>query len=124
MKNAVGAMTLFVADKERGKAFYARVFEAEPLFEDDNSVVFRFENTIVNLLVESEAPELIEPLPVGIGSRAQYTIWVDDCDAAVAQLQERGVEFLNGPQDRAWGQRTAAFSDPDAHVWELAQPIG
>lgn len=121
MKTTVGAMTLFVADKDRAKAFYANAFQAEQVHEDENSVVFQFDNLMVVLLSESEAPELIEPAPVGSGSRAQYTIWFDDCDATVAELRARGVEFLNGPQDRPWGQRTAAFMDPDGHVWEIAQ---
>ena len=119
----IGALTLFVADLVPAKAFYETTFDAEKLFEDENSAVYRFENTLVNLLAEREAPGLIAPLPVGSGARAQYTIWVEDCDAAVADLRTRGVEFLNGPQDRPWGQRTAAFSDPDAHVWEIAQRL-
>ncbi|HEY3541072.1 MAG TPA: VOC family protein [Gaiellaceae bacterium] len=123
MKTTVGAMTLFVADKERSKAFYGNAFQLEPIHEDGNSVVFRLDNLMIVLLDEREAPELIEPAPVGTGSRAQYTIWFDDCDATVAELRGRGVEFLNGPQDRAWGQRTAAFSDPDGHVWEIAQQL-
>ena len=124
MKTDVGAMTLFVADKERAKSFYANAFDMQPVYEDDDSVVFKFDNTLVNLLVESNVPELIGPATLGSGSRAQYTIWLDDCDAAVAELRGRGVELLNGPQDRAWGQRTAAFSDPDGHVWEIAQQLG
>jgi catechol 2,3-dioxygenase-like lactoylglutathione lyase family enzyme len=123
MKTTVGAMTLFVADKERAKAFYTNAFGIEPVFEDDNSAVFKLENTLVNLLAERAAPELIEPASVGSGTRAQYTIWVEECDATVAELRARGVEFLNGPQDRPWGQRTAAFSDPDGHVWEIAQQL-
>jgi catechol 2,3-dioxygenase-like lactoylglutathione lyase family enzyme len=119
----IGALTLFVTDIAASKAFYENAFDAEKLFEDENSAVYRFENTLVNLLAEREAPELIEPLAVGSGARAQYTIWVEDCDAAVAELRGRGVELLNGPQDRSWGQRTAAFSDPDAHVWEIAQRL-
>jgi catechol 2,3-dioxygenase-like lactoylglutathione lyase family enzyme len=34
------------------------------------------------------------------------------------------VELLNGPLDREWGVRTAAFADPDGHVWEIAQELG
>ncbi len=37
------------------------------------------------------------------------------------ELSNRGVELLNGPIDREWGMRTAAFEDPDGHVWEVAQ---
>jgi catechol 2,3-dioxygenase-like lactoylglutathione lyase family enzyme len=127
MKNAVGAITLFVDDKERAKEFYGRAFAAEPLFEDETSAVFRFENLVINAVVRSNAPELVEPAPVaapGAGAGALYTIWVDDCDAAVATLRERGVELLNGPTDRPWGVRTAAFADPDGHAWEVAQQLG
>ena len=123
MNTTVGAMTLFVSDKDRAKEFYTRAFELEPVFEDDNSVVFKFENTLINLLVETEAPELIAPATVGTGTRAQFTIWVSDVDAEHERLRSRRVEFLNGPQDRPWGQRTIAFSDPDAHVWEIAQQL-
>ena len=121
MQNAVGAMTLFVADKTRAGEFYGRAFEVQPLFEDETSVAFRFENVIVNLVVEPA--ELIEPASVGSGTTAMYTLFVDDCDAAVELLRSRGVELLNGPFDRPWGVRTAAFADPDGHAWELAQPL-
>jgi len=126
VKAGVGAITLFVADTERAKTFYARAFDLRPIFEDGEAATFRFDNTLVNLLVESAAGELIEPAPVGgadAGTRAQFTVWVDDADAACAQLQERGVTLLNGPLDRPWGVRTAAFADPDGHVWEVAQQL-
>lgn len=121
MKNAVAAMTLFVANKERAREFYARAFDVAPLFEDETSVAFRFENTIVNLVVDPG--ELIEPAPVGSGTTAMYTLFVEDCDAAAELLRSRGVELLNGPVDRPWGVRTAAFADPDGHAWELAQSL-
>jgi len=124
---SVGAITMFVDDPRRSKEFYERVFEVSPVFEDENSVAFEFENLIVNLLVERAAPELIEPTPVAgreAGERFQLTIWVEDADAVVEQLRSAGVELLNGPIDRPWGLRTAAFADPDGHVWEVAAKIG
>ena len=57
------------------------------------------------------------------GSRFQLTIWVDDADVACAELAQRGVELINGPVSRGWGMRTAAFSDPDGHIWEIAQEL-
>ena len=124
---SVGAITIFVEDPERSKAFYEKVFNAPAVYEDDNSVAFKFDNTIVNLLARREAPGLIEPAPVAsgdAGSSFQLTVWVDDADAVCAELVKRGVELLNGPLDRAWGMRTAAFADPDGHVWEIAQELG
>ena len=126
LPKSLGAITLFVDDPQRSKAFYSKVFDLAPAYEDENSAAFNFENTIINLLKSSAAPELIAPAPVGgrdAGSRLQLTIWVEDTDAACAALAERGVELLNGPVDRAWGMRTATFADPDGHVWEVAQAL-
>jgi catechol 2,3-dioxygenase-like lactoylglutathione lyase family enzyme len=120
VKRDIGAITLFVADPGRSKEWYAKAFGLEPVFEDADSVVFRFDNTLVNLLRESQAGPMIEPAAVGSGSRLQLTIWVDDVDAEAERL---GVELLNGPIDRPWGKRTAAFADPAGTVWEVAQDI-
>ncbi len=123
--NRVSAITLFVEDPRRSKSFYENL-GVPVLFEDDESVAFRFENTIVNLLQRAAAPELIDPARVAdadSGSGFQLTLGVDDVDEACAQLASRGVELLNGPSDRPWGVRTAAFADPDGHVWELAQQL-
>jgi catechol 2,3-dioxygenase-like lactoylglutathione lyase family enzyme len=96
------------------------------IYEDESSAAFKFESTIDNLLATPAARELIEPGVVSgqeAGSRFQLTIWVDDADAACEELAARGVELLNGPVDRKWGMRTAAFTDPDGHVWEIAQEL-
>lgn len=106
--------------------FYQDVFGLSVFFEDENSAVFKFENTLINLLKIPAARELIEPEAVaspGAGSRSQFTIPVDDVDAACAELKARGVELLNGPMDRVWGVRTASFTDPGGHIWEIAQRL-
>lgn len=119
----LAAVTLFVHDVARTREFYVRAFGIPVHFEDEVSVVFDLGGTVVNLLQESEAVELVAPASVGdaaAGSRLQLTLDVDDVDSVAALLAGRGVELLNGPQDRPWGIRTAAFADPDGHVWELA----
>jgi catechol 2,3-dioxygenase-like lactoylglutathione lyase family enzyme len=40
-----------------------------------------------------------------------------------AELLAHGVKLLNGPIDRPWGRRTAAFADPAGNTWEVAQPL-
>jgi catechol 2,3-dioxygenase-like lactoylglutathione lyase family enzyme len=125
LKN-VGAITMFVEDPQRSKPFYERVFDVAPVYDAEEAVAFEFENTIVNLLRTSEAPELIGPATVAgaeSGSRFQLTIWVEDTDAVVSELKAHGVDLLNGPIDRKWGLRTAAFADPDGHIWEVAAKI-
>ena len=119
----ISAITLFVEDLAAAKQFYREVFGLPVMFEDPSSVVFDFGNTIINLLAAPEARELIEPASVATleaGARVQLTITVDDVDAVCAELARRGVALLNGPMDRPWGVRTAAFRDPGGHVWEVA----
>jgi catechol 2,3-dioxygenase-like lactoylglutathione lyase family enzyme len=123
---SVGAITLFVEDPQRSKEFYGRAFDLPVAYEFDDATGFKLDNTIVNLLQAEAAVELIDPGKVagpGLGARSQLTIWVDDAEAACAQLEARGVELLNGPVERGWGMRTAAFADPDGHVWEVAQEL-
>ena len=120
----ISAITLFAEDLPATKRFYEEVFGLPVYYEDENSAVFNFGNTLINLLVATEAPELIEPAVVGgpeAGPRVQFTITVDDVDATCAELAKRGVKLLNGPIDRPWGIRTAAFRDPAGHVWEIAK---
>jgi catechol 2,3-dioxygenase-like lactoylglutathione lyase family enzyme len=120
----IAAVTLFVEDLEAAKEFYGRVFGLPVVYEDDNSAVFTFGSTLVNLLKVTEAEELIAPAAGGgrdAGTRFQFTIAVDDVDAMCAELASRGVELLNGPMDRPWGIRTASFVDPGGHVWEIAK---
>lgn len=119
----VWAITLFVEDLDDTKRFYQEVFAQPVVFEDENSAAFKFGNLIVNLLVDTEAPELIGPAIVSdaaAGARFQLTITVDDVDAVCAELARRGVALVNGPLDRPWGIRTACFRDPAGHVWEVA----
>ena len=120
----ISAITLFTEDLPATKAFYVRAFGLPVHYEDEASVVFNFGNTLINLLVASEGPELIGPAavaPAGAGARHQFTITVDDVDATVAELRGRGVELLNGPIDRPWGIRTASFRDPAGNIWEIAK---
>ena len=119
----IRAVTLFVEDLPTTKGFYEAVFGLPLVFEDDTSAVFRFENILINLLSLSEAPELIQPAAVAsadAGVRMQFTITVDDVDATCAELSRRGVELLNGPIHRPWGNRTASLRDTAGHVWEIS----
>ena len=120
----IGAITLFVDDVAAAKSFYLEAFALPVHFEDEVSCVFKVGPTLVNLLAASEAGELIEPAVVaeGGGSRFMLTIDVPDVDAVVARLAARGIGLLNGPVNRPWGPRTAAFRDPAGHVWEIAGP--
>jgi catechol 2,3-dioxygenase-like lactoylglutathione lyase family enzyme len=119
----IDAITVFAEDLAAAKTFYIDVFGLPVHFENDDSVVFKFGETVINLLTVANADELISPAtvaPAAAGSRMVFTIGVDDVDAMVQVLASRGVELLNGPMDRPWGIRTASFVDPAGLIWEIA----
>jgi catechol 2,3-dioxygenase-like lactoylglutathione lyase family enzyme len=123
----ISAISLFVEDVAAAKAFYIDVFDVPVVIEDANTAVVQFENLLINLLNAGNAPEIVAPAPVAsreAGSRFQLSIWVPDVDAVCERLRQRGVQLLQGPLDRPWGMRTANFTDPAGHSWEVAQQTG
>jgi catechol 2,3-dioxygenase-like lactoylglutathione lyase family enzyme len=125
MKN-LECITLFVEDLVASKKFYWEIFDLKIVYEDPVSAVFKLENVMINLLTISEAPGLIVPAKVAdssAGPRLMFTVRVPNVDEVCGKLKTLGVQLLNGPQDRPWGRRTAAFADPAGHVWELAHEI-
>lgn len=122
----IEVITLFADDIDAARAFYRKVFAANVVYQDAVCSVLKFSGTMVNLLQTTEAPQLVDPSPVaasGSGSRVLLTIKVDDVDGVCADLRKLGIMLLNGPIDRPWGRRTAAFADPSGHVWEVAQEL-
>lgn len=122
--SGIRAITLFVEDLGAAKRFYQDVFGLPLVFENEDSAVFKIGTILINLLLTSSANELIEPGTVAsreAGARQVFTLEVDDVDAMCAELAVRGVKLLNGPIDRPWGIRTASFSDPAGHIWEIAK---
>ena len=110
---SVGAITIFTEDLARSRDFYVQTFGKSVIFEDENSAVFKFGETVINVLAVAAAPELVAPgtvAPAGGGIRAVMSVEVTDVDAVCAELAQRGVPLLNGPMNRPWGLRTASFT--------------
>ena len=90
---------MFVEDLPRSKSFYQDIFGLPVAFEDENSVVFNFENTSINLLNVPAAHELIESAAVAsreAGSRFQFITHVDDVEAVCAELAGAGWHCSTG----------------------------
>ena len=123
---SVNVINLFAEDLAGTKSFYQEVFGLPPIFEDENSALFKFENMMVMVRDVSAVPELIAPAALGSpegGSRFMLSVFVDDVDAVCTELAQHAVVLLNGPVDRPWGMRTASFADPAGHIWEIAHDL-
>ena len=124
--NGLFAITIYADDLSASRKFYGDLLQMEEIFSNHDSVVYQMGSACLNVLMRENAPELVAPLPIApssAGSRSLLTVTVENVDAAYAALVARGVVFLNGPVDRPWGMRTAAFADPSGHCWELAQKL-
>jgi catechol 2,3-dioxygenase-like lactoylglutathione lyase family enzyme len=124
--NGLGALTLFVEDLVTVTAFYRDALSLEVVYQDEVSAVVDLVGTLINLLAVGAAAELVAPAtasPVGPTAQMVLSLFVKDVDAVCAELRERGVALLNGPVDRPWGKRTAAFTDPAGTVWEIAHDL-
>jgi len=121
---AIFAITVFTENLPADIEFYQRAFGLPLDFETPTSAVFKFGETLINLLKIEQADELISPAQAAsrdAGHRFVFTIMVDDVDEMCAELASRGVELLNGPMDRPWGIRTASFMDTAGNIWEIAK---
>ena len=122
----IDVINLFAEDFAGTKSFYQEILGMPLVFEDETTAVFKLENTMVCLTDVSDVPDLIAPATVAspeAGSRFMLAMFVDDVDAACAELAQHGVMLLNGPVDRPWGVRTASFTDPSGHIWEIAADL-
>ena len=64
------------------------------------------------------------PADADAQDRAALIFAVDDVDAAVAALRDRGAAFVTEPHDQeTWGIRVAHLRDPDQNLIELYHPI-
>lgn len=122
----VDVINLFAEEFVTTGSFYEEVLGLTKVFENENHAVFKADNVIVSLWDASAAPDLIAPAPLAkpdAGSRVVLAVSVNDVDSACRDLAQLGVVTLNGPVDRPWGVRTASFSDPAGHIWELSQDL-
>src|SRR6266576_3313998 len=95
--------------------------------EGHGTVIFQFDNLFLRLLRREEAEsEMLGQVPVGdarAGATVQLSFSIEDADALSRELAERGISIVYGPVDRPWGVRSAAFVDPDGHVWQFSSDI-
>ncbi|HEU4518248.1 MAG TPA: VOC family protein [Microvirga sp.] len=69
-----------------------------------------------------ETTGAVEPAPRPGGTGP--TVLVDDVDAAVAALEDAGVEILSWPEDGPDGRdRVARIRDPDGNRIQLREPL-
>ena len=121
------SVRLLVNDFDPCFRFYRDVMGFEPQWGKEGDVYAFFKTGAdvgLELFVQRYMAEAIgATVTASDGQRQDQTVVsfsVDNVDAAVEQLQGRGIEFITLPTDRPdWGVRTAHFRDPDGNLIEL-----
>jgi predicted enzyme related to lactoylglutathione lyase len=108
-----------VADVDRAKAFYAGLG-----WRLDADLTVDEHYRVVQVTPPGSAASIcfgtgLEMMPTGSSQFIQVV--VEDADAALAYLRERGVE-CDGVDEQPWG-RFVYFADPDGNRWALQQIV-
>ena len=108
-----------VSDIDRAKDFYVKIG-----FNADHDVVVSDTLRFVQLTPPGSACSIVldknmSAMPPGSVEGLQCV--VADADAALAELQSKGVE-ARGVEDYPWG-RFVFFTDPDGNGWALQQMV-
>ena len=110
---------LYADDVERAVEFYVSTFGFHVAFRwpAEGNLTFAFLR--------------LEPLGIGIGSRAdasyggdfELCLYTDDVDAAAERLRSAGAKELMPPRDEPWNERRTYFRDRDGHVLHVCAPL-
>ena len=119
-------------DLERARAFYAEKLGLEPSEERPGGLRYRCGNGYFSLFESTGVPS---------GEHTQMAWEVEDIDAVVRELRQRGVVFEdvdvpglktvdgiaevtgNYPSDGGVGERAAWFRDSEGNLFGIGQPV-
>jgi len=110
----------------KSRLFYSEVLELPIVREvpEEEFCQFKLKNCFLAIYGSRFFDELTGLSNTGIPSGAIYTFAeVTDVDQTVKELKSKGVTIIKKPVTQPWGQRTAYFTDPDSHIWEIQQWI-
>jgi catechol 2,3-dioxygenase-like lactoylglutathione lyase family enzyme len=120
----LGYVVLFAEDFDRTLAFYTDQVGLPVRLRAEGYAEFAVEGAKFALLARARVSELVGDRESGRPAPGTHegavTILVEDVDRVYRDMTGRGVPFLGPPQNRAWGQRTTYFHDPDGHLIEIA----
>ncbi len=123
MEQRVSLVTLGVADLARARAFYEKLgwrSDSDPAL---GVIFFQTGGSVLALWGRAELAEdsVIEDRG-GFGgvALAHNVASPAEVDGVVEQARAAGAQIAREPAPTFWGGYSAAFHDPDGHVWEIA----
>ncbi|MBI2103586.1 VOC family protein [Candidatus Woesebacteria bacterium] len=117
--------TILLTDKyPESRKFYVETLglAVEREVAKDQFCQMNIEGGFLAIYGRGEFEKLVGVENVGSPGCAIYTFAEsENIDAEYKKLKGKGVIFIKVPTTQPWGQRTAYFTDPDGHIWEIQQ---
>jgi lactoylglutathione lyase len=124
MKNGISWVLLVTDNYQKSLAFYRDVlhFKIEREVPKEDFCQFSLDNCYLAIFGRTFLEKVLDKKYLSKPGAAIYSFpESDDVDADVTLLKHKGVTFIKEPETQPWGQRTAYFTDPDGHIWEVQQ---
>lgn len=126
VKAAVSWIILVTDQYNKSRDFYTQTlgFSLEREVATEEFCQFKLENCYLAVYGRAYFEKLFPAGTLKQSGGAVYSFPDStDIDADYLALKNKGVAFIKEPTTQPWGQRTAYFTDPDGHLWELQQWI-
>lgn len=124
MKKGVAWILLITDNYIESLNFYKDIlgFKIKREVKEEEFCQFSLQNCFLAIYGRSQLQKLLSPQHLGKAGGAIYSFPESkDIDTDCKVLKEKGVHFIKEPATQPWGQRTAYFTDPDGHIWEVQQ---
>ena len=120
MIKSVWCITLYVSDLERAAKFYEETLGLDKKYEFSSYVGFQCGNLEIGLIPKPQGKVRARKQTVR-EKASSVEFLVDDVDRTYTELRKKRVKIAKELHDEAWGERQAAFIDPDGNVLEFVQ---
>lgn len=126
MKQGIAWVLLVTDNYKQSLEFYHDQlgFTVEREVNSDEFCQFSLGNCYLAIFGRSHLEHVLDKKYLHQAGGAIYSLPdSENIDADCQLLKGKGVTFIKEPTTQPWGQRTAYFTDPDGHIWELQQWI-
>lgn len=128
MNQSLAQIALVVSDYDEAIRFYTetlgfKLMEDTPMSETKRWVVVKpsGDSTTTLLLAKAANEEQAKVIGNQTGGRVFLFLHTDDFWRDHSALVAKGVEFVRGPSEEAYG-RVAVFKDLYGNLWDLIEP--
>ncbi|MGN7477314.1 VOC family protein [Solibacillus silvestris] len=126
MKLSMKYIILYVNDFDKAMHFYKTILKLPIKMQQDTYVEFDTGATILAINTRQSVRE-ITGLEVTEAMSAAQTFEVgfvvENVEAAIDELRQRGATIIKEPVTKPWGQTVAYIADPDGHFIEICSAI-